>query len=273
MAFDHLSPATAHNTLGDVDSIRNNVNALRNFEASLSTNPPGNPVADQFWWAILSTDTTQGTMYQRSRDNTAWEYKWSTADPPAKTSDVTNHVNTNITNAIAAHGIRQGAGNGLDADKLDGYDASAFLQTSHNTASSGVHGCGSNVLLSAPVTTPFLVIASTAPLGWTQVTTWNDRALRIVSGTGAATGGSWTIGGITIANHTHSIANDGGHSHSIPAGGSFGWYAPGIDASSTTSSAAAHNHTGGTGTAALPISSDGTWRPSYLDCIAVTKNA
>ena len=41
-----------------------------------------------------------------------------------------------------------------------------------------------------PNGTSMLFVQATAPTGWTQVTTHNDKALRIVSGTGAGTGGS-----------------------------------------------------------------------------------
>jgi hypothetical protein len=64
---------------------------------------------------------------------------------------------------------------------------------------------------------------ASAPTGWTQVTTYNNYAMRIVSGTGAGTGGSVgfttafasqavsaTIGGYTltttdIPSHNHSV--------------------------------------------------------------------
>lgn len=75
----------------------------------------------------------------------------------------------------------------------------------------------------------FLLYQSAAPTGWTQVTTLNDYALRIVSGTGGSTGGTTafstvfsnqtptitntlSVGATTLStaqmpNHTHSISN------------------------------------------------------------------
>jgi len=41
-----------------------------------------------------------------------------------------------------------------------------------------------------PQTTPVVFYQGSAPTGWTQVTTFNDRTLRIVSGTGAGSGGT-----------------------------------------------------------------------------------
>lgn len=287
MAFDSTSPSQGHQALNDIDQIRGNCVALREFEASPSTSPPSNPVAGQFWWA---NDTK--TMYQRNQANNGWAYRWSEDDPPAHGSDVTAHVANNITTATAVHGIKQGSGNALDADTVDGQHASAFLTSTHANASSGVHGAGSNVILHAPTTTPFLVIAATAPTGWTQVTTWHDRVLRIVSGTGASIAGSWTISGLA---HTHSVASDGAHGHSQNTSGatSYVWAATQCIIASNLNGAemhtgandysspnqynlaagvqsvGTHNHGGTTGSGG---SSDGTWRPAYLDVIAVMKN-
>jgi len=75
-----------------------------------------------------------------------------------------------------------------------------------------------------------LFFQSAAPTGWTQVTTVNDRALRVVSGTGGGTGGSnsfssvfsgsGSVGSTSITtdqmpSHTHGIV-DPGHAHYAP---------------------------------------------------------
>lgn len=279
--YDLSSPAQGHVALTDVEQIRSNCNALRENEASASTSPPSNPVGGQFWWA---SDTK--AMYQRKADNSGWSVAlWYETDPPARTSDFNSHTGSNITSSVVVHGIKQGSGNGLDADLLDGQHASSFLGSSHATATSGVHGAGSGVLLSAPTTTPFLIIASTAPAGWTQVTSWNDKVIRVVSGAGAGTGGSWTISGIS---HTHSISSDGSHAHTLyrdgwgsaayntqsgrlsTSGGSGGSADRAATQDISSSTASTHNHSGATGAGGA---SDGSWRPAYIDCIAVTKNA
>jgi hypothetical protein len=126
MAFDKLSPAQGHQALTDIDTIRANILELRKFEASAEASPPSNPDPGMFWW---TTDTTK--MYQRNQANTQWLYRWSEDDPPAKDSDLTTHKNSNITAAVTVHGIRQGAGNGFDADKLDGQHSSAFAAAGH----------------------------------------------------------------------------------------------------------------------------------------------
>ena len=72
---------------------------------------------------------------------------------------------------------------------------------------------------------------SGAPTGWTQVTTQNDKALRVVSGTGGGTGGDWamTSGETTSSDgaHTHTGA---AHTHTSAA---------------HTHTGASHTHTGG----------------------------
>jgi len=136
-----------------------------------------------------------------------------------------------------------------------------------------------------PSGTKAIFVQATAPTGWTQDTSQNDRVLRVVSGSGGGTGGSWTITGLsssTTGSHSHTVNN---HTHSIPRSGwgealaevsgylrtsystasltiasrdqTSGGSSPG------TSSAGSHSHT---------ISQDGNWRPSYWDCIVCTKD-
>lgn len=80
-----------------------------------------------------------------------------------------------------------------------------------------------------PAGTVMLFFQASAPSGWTQVTTQNDKALRVVSGTGAGTGGSTaftsvfgsgkTTGSYTLTTsdvpaHTHDMGN---HTHTGPS--------------------------------------------------------
>jgi hypothetical protein len=61
---------------------------------------------------------------------------------------------------------------------------------------------------------------ASAPTGWTKLTSQNDKVLRVVSGTGGGTGGSWaSSAGVTTgaeSSHTHTVAAHG-HSHSLSA--------------------------------------------------------
>lgn len=68
-----------------------------------------------------------------------------------------------------------------------------------------------------PSTSVMIWGQAAAPTGWTKLTSVDAKALRVVSGSGGATGGGSQDIGATIAlNHTHSITSAGSHSHSIP---------------------------------------------------------
>jgi hypothetical protein len=55
-----------------------------------------------------------------------------------------------------------------------------------------------------------------APTGWTKLTTQNDKALRIVTGTGGGAGGSAGFGTtISLAHSAHSVTAGGTHSHTL----------------------------------------------------------
>jgi len=67
--------------------------------------------------------------------------------------------------------------------------------------------------------TKMLFVQAAAPFGWTKVTTYNDYALRIVSGTGAGTGGSVSFSGTlnattAVSATTLSLSQIPSHNHS-----------------------------------------------------------
>ena len=75
-----------------------------------------------------------------------------------------------------------------------------------------------------PAGTRKLFYQATAPTGWTQVTTHNNKALRVVNGTGGGSGGSssWTTVlstgaslGVTIAGTFPISGSVGGHTLSL----------------------------------------------------------
>ncbi len=121
-----------------------------------------------------------------------------------------------------------------------------------------------------------LLDRDSAPVGWTRDTdaALNDRMVRIVTGT-RTHGGSWTIGGLTMA-HTHSIpglsvSRDGwGTAGTDVAGRLLTNMGSGPPSGSTT---AANGITTGSGTSGAAststVASDGTWRPLHRDLITV----
>jgi hypothetical protein len=142
-----------------------------------------------------------------------------------------------------------------------------------------------------PTSTRVFFGQSAAPTGWTQITTQNDRVLRLVSGAGAGTGGSWTISGLTVLGHSLTPSELAAHSHLIAAnadvgnsapisGVNFAGYAggtPGTDRYVLRSSGITANvgltNTVGQGDAHIHgISADGNWRMAYLDVILCGKN-
>jgi hypothetical protein len=132
-----------------------------------------------------------------------------------------------------------------------------------------------------PTGTVLLFYQANAPTGWTKVTTQNDKALRVVSGTGGGTGGSvafttafasqsvnGSVGGTTLStsqipSHAHTYTTYG--SQTAGTGAFFG----GAGVVSNPSTAAAggggsHNH-GFSGTAInLAV--------QYIDVIIASKN-
>jgi len=92
---------------------------------------------------------------------------------------------------------------------------------------------GNSILTTAssvgfPSGTVMVFHQASAPTGWTKSTAQNNKALRVVSGTGGGSGGSWNLSsGVTSSStgahthsgpsHTHSTPNHS-HSHSLSAG-------------------------------------------------------
>lgn len=152
-----------------------------------------------------------------------------------------------------------------------------------------------------PVGTSIPFFNATAPPGWTQDISINDQVLRVVSGTGGATGGSWTVTGFSFASHSHYFD----HQHDLPIGNAnnVGNNAPlapiggdpwgigqtitvfatneynngnNINASSMRSSPITINDSGvsGPNTSSVggTVTNDSTWRPAYINMIVCAKN-
>lgn len=125
---------------------------------------------------------------------------------------------------------------------------------------------------------PFVQAA--APTGWTQVTSVNDKALRVVSGAGGGTGGSNTIGGVTIGSHVLTTGEMPNHSHGLwyttLSAGSMG----AIDVVNQIFNADPGGTrvvvnvatAGGGGGHSHSFSHDGTKAYAYQDCIVCSKN-
>lgn len=127
-----------------------------------------------------------------------------------------------------------------------------------------------------------LFLEATAPPGWTQDTSINDRVLRIVNSAGGGLGGSWTISGlsasVSVGATTLSVSQIPSHSHTVSFN-EVSVTATAIDQFPLTRGNKVHFSTGATGgsgshthSASASISSNGTWRPAYVDVIACRKD-
>jgi hypothetical protein len=132
---------------------------------------------------------------------------------------------------------------------------------------------------------------ASAPTGWTQDTSKNDRVLRVVSGAGGGTGGGWNITGLSSAAYTLTINDIPAHGHpyrqKTNIEGGTGNDNSGVLVTDTGLSQETHGAyagapsnadgqaiggTGGGGAHAHGISQDGSWRPAYTDVIVCTKH-
>lgn len=82
-----------------------------------------------------------------------------------------------------------------------------------------------------------LMFRSSAPTGWSQITTHNNKAFRVVSGTGAGSGGS---NGFTSAFASRNVSGNAPVSTSFNLGNT--------TLSNNTTASHSHNYSGGGGT-------------------------
>lgn len=93
-----------------------------------------------------------------------------------------------------------------------------YIDTDRNAVQRDNGSSWEDVATLIPAATVMLFFQAAAPVGWTKLTTQNDRALRIVSGAGGGTGGTNLVSvGMahthTVASHTHDL---GSHTHTTP---------------------------------------------------------
>jgi hypothetical protein len=195
-----------------------------------------------------------------------------TSAPPSGTSNIWVEYTSLQTNTIAPSqgtvGISQLSATGTPS-------ASTFLRGDNTWGAAGGGFSAGTVML---------FYQSAAPTGWTKLTTQNDKALRVVSGTGGVAGGSvafttafasqavsGTVG--TSGATTLSTAQIASHAHGGGAGGSYlvplGCYYA-LPANASTGAAGgggSHTHPGGTFTGtAINLA------VQYIDIIIASKD-
>ena len=190
------------------------------------------------------------------------------------------------------HAGNDGPGTGLHADLVDGAHA-----TSTPTANAIPIADSSGKLAVGwiPDTIPAgtrMLFGSVPPPGWTLVTDFHDRVLRIVNNTTdvGLTGGGWSITGlsasttVSVAGHALTIDEMPPHSHtcvhihvrdndSSTYSNTYewsGWGHPSIlEPTTTVGGGQEHSHGA---TASTTLSHDGSWRPAYLNIVMAEKS-
>jgi hypothetical protein len=161
-----------------------------------------------------------------------------------------------------------------------GTNTTQLATTAFVTAASSLFAAG----------TVLLFYQAAAPTGWTQVTTQNNKALRVVSGTGGGTGGTTafstvftdqtptiTTSGLSAGATTLTTAQMPAHTHTYNAGGldsrGYGCAFPNSSAPSTQNTGSqggggSHTHT----ISGSATSSAITLAVQYIDIILASKN-
>jgi hypothetical protein len=170
----------------------------------------------------------------------------------------------------------------VTADKLDASNQAASRVLSMNGSNDAMVWITPTSGFDFPSGTVMLFFQASAPTGFTQVTTQNNKALRIVSGTGGGTGGSVnfttafsdksgslsgaTVGGTTLTtsqmpSHNHSLSGSGASGGNVTKSGGTGTFNTG-----STGGNASHTHsiTGG--------SVDFDLEVEYIDVIIASRD-
>jgi hypothetical protein len=226
------------------------------------------------------------------------------ADIPTLNQNTTGTA-SNVTGTVAVSNGGTGAttltansvllGNGTSALQSVAPGTTGNVLTSDGTTWTSAAGGGGGGF---PAGTVILFYQSAAPTGWTQVTTQNNKALRVVSGTGGGTGGTTAFttvfanqtptisGSFSIGGTTLSTAQLASHAHAqrgrdnIPMYASFNccsadYYSSALQGASggrlnTDSSGSNNSHTHSI--SGSPTSSAITLNVQYIDIILCSKN-
>lgn len=148
--------------------------------------------------------------------------------------------------------------NGADGPKVD---SAGVLRDAAGTAYL------TSVTTVIPSGTVMVFYQTAAPTGWTKLTTHNDKALRVVSGSGGGSGGSRALSSSDTGDHTLIISELPSHHHQIR-----------IDLNATAGSTL-NSSTAGAGTSLRDTTDIGSDLPHshplslmYIDVIICSKN-
>ena len=207
---------------------------------------------------------------------------------PDDISDLTTALGTSPTAILDKIKTVDGSTSGLDADLFDGQDSGYYTNIAARLGYTPFNAAH------LPATTKMLFMQAAAPTGWTKDTTHNNKALRIVSGTGGVAGGTTAFSTVftarTIAQAnlpnvqlavTGTAESAGSHTHPYddnstigPNGttGSGQLSDTRSDTARTTGPGGVHTHVVSGQTAALGSGTAMDFAVQYVDAIICTKS-
>jgi len=197
---DHYNKAASDARYEPIDSAYTKSEADARYLQSIASNSigadelnvSGNGTAGQYLgsdgdgtmtWTSISSDPTMGGDLSGTASN---------AQIVANAVGTTEIANSAVTDAKIA---------GMSSSKLSG-----ALPAIDGSALTGVQPF--------PSGTKMVFAQASAPTGWTQDTANNDKALRVVSGSGGGTGGTHGLSSPPSTSHTHTGPS---HTHSTPS--------------------------------------------------------
>ena len=180
-------------------------------------------------WAVSGFDPTyiSTTQFTVTGDQTSILQVGRRIQATVSSGTVYGQISVSAYTSITTVTLVMDAGDSLDSGMIS-FNYGILSVTDPSIPKLSVTQWQAIGLAPIPATTVMLFVQASAPTGWTQVTTYNDRALRIVStGTGNVGG---AVGG--------SVAFETAFASQTPAGSNAG-------TAISTAQMPAHTHTGG----------------------------
>jgi len=243
---------------------------------------------------------TPGTRYYfgRSSEATAGVFTTVENDWPLGVAIATNQLLVNSTNFPipskwdSEHDPDSGfhtfaSGNQAARDGISGpQEGQIFIRTDTNPPRIDYYNGAAweeatSDRIDVPSGTKMMFVQNFVPTGWTLDATLNDRAVMItnVEASGGNTGGQWIITGLTGDPHALTINQMPEHNHPIigGGGGEFNFPYNTSNVGPTTGLVPSDlgrptENEGGGESHSHGVTSDGTWRPSFVNVIVCIKN-